>query len=286
MPTWLKQAPFPIIWETTRIALRCGVNLDNVKMSYSQAWEDQNVFRDALQQHPQFAGKRLPEQSTQVAWDSALDRHTAHGGTKRVAVYTMLMGFNKSTSGPLYSIHLQPLSIDLPHRLSRHFGPDRFLEILFPSHHSSVSSVPHILRNHEEAVREVNYWLTRQCHQFAGRSWTAFYTKDDGYKKPTSASRDGLGEKDEVVLLKRVFLFAEEGAGISPVVVGQTAAGPGSRITPSSSQKTGPLRVHEMLDWLLQYNKFPQNRGQPYLKLFSRIALGAFKGASPCVRIG
>lgn len=263
-PEWLKEAPFAIIWETTRIALRCNVKLKDVDLVYSPAWEDQAVFRDALQQHPKFMAKRFPEQSTQVAWDSALSKHVSYGGTKRVVVYTILMGFNKSTSGPLYSIHLQPLSIDLPHRLSRHFGSDRYLEILMPSHHSSTPSVPHILRNHEEAVREVNHWLTRQRHDFAGRSWTAFYTKMDGFKKLTAASRSGLGEAEEVILLNRVFLFAEEGVGIAPF----------THSPDTSIQLAPPLRAHQMLDWLLQYNKSPQNRKQPYLKLFSRIALG------------
>ncbi|CAK7233064.1 hypothetical protein SCUCBS95973_008468 [Sporothrix curviconia] len=265
-PTWLKQAPFPIIWETTRIASRCGVKLQDVEMTYSPTWEDQGVFLTALQSHPKLQGKRFPEPSTQVAWDSALNRHASRGaGAKRVAVYSILMGFNKSTSGPLYTIHLQPISIDLPHRLSRHFGSDRFLEILFPSHHSSITAVPHILRNHEAAVREVNHWMTREHHEFAGRSWSAFYTKADGFRKPTSNSRAGLGETDESILLNRVFFFAEDGAGICL---------DDADTNPGSPRQTGPLRVHEMLDWLLQFNKFPENRKQPYLKLFSRIALG------------
>ncbi|CAK7224138.1 hypothetical protein SBRCBS47491_005446 [Sporothrix bragantina] len=264
-PTWLKQAPFPIIWEVTRIASRCGVKLQDVDMTYSPTWEDQGVFLKALQSHPSFAGKQFPEPSTQVAWDSALNRHASLGaGAKRVAIYSILMGFNKSTSGSLYTIHLKPIAINLPHRLSRHFGSDRFLEILFPSHHSSITAVPHVLRNHEAAVREINHWLTREHHEFAGRTWSAFFTKTDDSKKLTTASRSGLGETDELIVLNRVFLFAEGGAGISSEVDG----------SPNPPHQKGPLRVHEMFDWLLQLNKFPENRQQPYLKLFSRIALG------------
>ncbi|CAK7200250.1 hypothetical protein SEUCBS139899_002941 [Sporothrix eucalyptigena] len=264
-PTWLKQAPFPIIWETTRIAMLCGVKLEDVDMTYSPTWEDQATFHRAIQNHPQFKDKRFPEPSTQVAWDSALNRYPLHGGANRVAVYSIHMGFNKSPTGSLYSTHLQPISIDLPHRLSRHFGSDRFVEILFPLHHSSVTLVPHILRrNHEAAVREINHWLTRQRHDFAGRTWSAFYTKNDRPKKLTTTSRAGQGETDESIIRNRVFLFAERGSGISEDSTGADAGSP----------QGGPLRVYDMLNWLLQFNKFPQNRKQPYLKLFSRVALG------------
>ncbi|KAL1900112.1 hypothetical protein Sste5346_002420 [Sporothrix stenoceras] len=277
-PEWLKEAPFAIIWETTRIASRCNVKLKDVDLVYSPAWEDQAVFRDTLQKHPMFVTKRFPEQSTQVAWDSAFSKHASYGGTKRLVVYTIRMGFNKSTSGPLYSIHLQPLSINFPHRLSRHFGADRYLEILMPSYHSSAPSVPHILRNHEEAVREVNHWLTRQRHEFAGRNWTAFYTERVEFKKLTATSRSGLGKAEEGISLNWVYLFAEEGVGIAPFTQSPdtsiVSANTNTRSLLPSDQPAPPLHVHQMLDWLLQYNKFPQNRKQPYLKLFSRIALG------------
>ncbi|KJR81489.1 RNA-dependent RNA polymerase [Sporothrix schenckii 1099-18] len=277
-PEWLKKAPFAIIWETTRIALLSGVKLKDIDLKYSPTWEDQATFRDALQQHPKFAGKRFPEQSTQVAWDSALNEHTSYGGTKRVVVYTILMGFNKNTSGPLYSVHLQPLSIDLPHRLSRHFGSDRYLEILMPSHHSSQRLVPHILHKQDEAVREVNHWIARQRHEFAGRTWAAFYVTKDGFKKIPVTSRSRPGEAEEVILLNRVYLFAEDGVGLSPssqpAAAASMGAGVGDGPVSAPAQVASPLRVHQMLDWLLQCNKYPGNRKQPYLKLFSRIALG------------
>ncbi|CAK7264606.1 hypothetical protein SEPCBS57363_001160 [Sporothrix epigloea] len=265
-PAWLQSAPFPIIWEMTRITSHCGVELRDVEMTYSPTWEKQEIFLEALRSHPQLEKKPFPEPSTQTAWDRALYRHTSRGGgAKLVAVYTILLGFNKGASGPLYTVHLQSICTDRPHRLSRRFGADRFLEILLPSHNSSTVAVPHVLRNHEAAVWEVNHWLSRKHHQIVGRSWSAFYTKSDGFKKLTTVGRAGLGKTDDTVFFNRVFLFAQKGMGISAEKVGGDSGLP---------RQTGPIRVYDVLDWLLQFNKFPENRKQPYLKLFSRIALG------------
>lgn len=251
----------------TRITSHCGVELRDVEMAYSPTWENQEIFLEAVRSHPQLEKKSFPEPSTQTAWDRALFRHSSNGGgAKLVAVYTILLGFNKGASGPLYTVHLQPICIDRPHRLSRRFGADRFLEILLPSHNSSTVAVPHVLRNHEAAVWEVNHWLSRKHHQIAGRSWSAFYTKSDGFKKLSTVGRAGLSKTDDTVFFNRVFLFAEKGTGISAEKIGGGDSG--------LPRQTGPLRVYDVLDWLLQFNKFPENRKQPYLKLFSRIALG------------
>ncbi len=205
---------------------------------------------------------KFPEQSSQAAWDAALDSSPVGNGMKRVASYIINMGFNPNSSGPLYTLDLQPLATDLPHRLGRHFGCDRFVEVLFPSHHSTDAGVPEILRQHVQAASEVNNWLTRQRHSFAGRRWAAFFVKDDKNKKSKTSrqSTQGGGNK---ILQKRVYLFAEDGAGIVANAV-------------DTVPLTEPLGVNDMLDWLLQYNSFPVNCEQTYLKLFSRIALGMF----------
>ncbi|EPE06898.1 rna-dependent rna polymerase [Ophiostoma piceae UAMH 11346] len=304
-PAWLQHAPFPIIWETTRIAMRCGVDLSRELSApppiYSPAWdENQAVFRTALANNPMFEGRRLPEPMPDLTWESAMGRlPVVQGlGTQRVPVYTIQLHFSESArrgtshevsttapskiniydDGPLYYAQLLPIATDLPHRLSRHYGTDRFIEVLFPSHHSSVSTVPRILKNFDAAVQEVNAWLTRQRHDVAGRRWAAFYVKDGGYsKKPDNAWEQTMqpisNEALETIILKRVYLFAEESVTdiSSSQSSSQSGSGSASRLCIEPLDK---ITVYEMLDWLLCFNRYPKNRKQPYLKLFSRIALG------------
>ncbi|OAA56359.1 RNA-dependent RNA polymerase [Niveomyces insectorum RCEF 264] len=286
-PGWLQRAPFPVIWEATRIALYCGVNLQEVQMTYSPSWEDQNELRKAFAQHASFADKRLPARANQIAWETAFSQHTSHHGgggggggvgVKRVVVFTAELVYNRRASGPLYFAKLQPLALDLPHRLSRQFGADRFVELLFPSHHSDYGLVPRVLRNDDVAVDEVNRWLTSERHAFVGRRWAAFFLKDVGYKKSSPSKSFDFDVRRPSLLQKRVYLFAEDGFGISTATA--AAASATRRAVPAHHNDRvpqpmhTPLPVHAMLDWLLQYNKFPENRNQPYLKLFSRVALG------------
>ncbi|EFX00422.1 RNA-dependent RNA polymerase [Grosmannia clavigera kw1407] len=266
-PEWLQDAPFPLIWEIVRISLFCSVSLGDMSSEYSTLWHNQDVFRKALSSHPSFVGKPLPEPSSQLAWDVAFDQRTSRGKTELSPIFTATMDFNLGHTGPLYLLKLRPITLDYPHRLSRHFGADRFIEIHFPSHHSGLRAVPKVLRKNEDAVQEVNQWLTLQRHRFVGRNWVAFYIKDAGFKKPALSDERGLGEKVPSVLLKKAYLFAEDGFGLFPDgIVG--------RVEDSEWRFGHELQVHDMLEWLLQYNRFHENRTQPYLKLFSRIALG------------
>lgn len=251
----------------TRISLYCGVDLDEMSFKYSPLWHSQDAFRKAVSGHPSFVGKPLPEPSSQLAWDVAFNQRASRGKPEQSAVFTVAMEFNLSDSGPLYLLKLRPITLDLPHRLSRHFGADRFVELQFPSHNSGAEVVPDILRHNEVAVQEVNSWLTLRRHNFVGRNWAAFYTKDVGFKKAAPSQDPPLGAKASSILIKRVYLFCEDGYGLSPAVKGVASEG-------TAWHSGTALPVHDMLEWLLQYNKFSENRTQPFLKLFSRIALG------------
>jgi len=254
LPHWLHPAPFPVAWEVTRIALHCGVDLDSFALNYSTEWvADNSELRKAMWKHHAFAGRAFPERPSQRAWEIAL------GGRKNPdqdVVFQSALEFSNKDQGPLYKLKLHPPRIDRPTRLSRRFGADRFMEMLVPSHTTSHAAVPRFLRDNEEAVNELNRWFFHRRHRLAGREWAVFFVKDGGYKKPAQDPR--IGPDPDSISKERLFLFAEDGQG------------------PLDIQPGGRIPTRKMLDWLLQLRK---NAHQPYLKLFSRTALGRLPDA-------
>ncbi|KAJ9136867.1 RNA-dependent RNA polymerase [Pleurostoma richardsiae] len=257
-PTWLKGAPLAIAWEVTRIALFCGVDLDEVSLKYSTDWKDQRNLYASLLRHDAFRGKAFPAMSPADVWAASLTDFRVNGHD---VVLSLSIDFSIHNSGPLFCMQLQPLKLEKSHRLSRRFGADRFLEALFPSPYSW--KVPAFLKYDESAIGQVIGWLTRERHSFLGRCWAPFYTKDAGYKKATKEVR--LGPEPKPVFKERIYLFAEDGIGfVSP------------RLAHSLPLKNEPVNartrssVSQMLDWALELSK---NGSQPYLKLFQRIAL-------------
>ncbi|KAE9565876.1 hypothetical protein CGMCC3_g17952 [Colletotrichum fructicola] len=68
LPSWLTRAPFAVAWEVTRIALHCGVVLDNLAMSCDETWSDYDIMCRALREHPSFATKVFPGRPAPDAW--------------------------------------------------------------------------------------------------------------------------------------------------------------------------------------------------------------------------
>lgn len=259
-PNWLRAAPLAVAWEVCRVALHCEVDLSKVNgMAYDDSWKEQKALRGALFQRPEFRARAFPEQPSSDAWAAALDSFHSRGQS---VVLSATLDFNKARSGPLFILRMGPLKLDDSHRLSRRFGSDRFLEVLYPSPNST--NVPAALRG-EDAREAANKWLARGVHRLAGRHWAAFYTKDAGYKKPTKDLLLGP-DSTKAVFKDRTYFFAIDGHDF------RTPSPKNS--LPSKDQKVTArtrLSVYMMLDWLLQLRK---NTNQPYLKLFSRIALG------------
>jgi hypothetical protein len=148
-------------------------------------------------------------------------------------------------TGPLFLVQMHPSKLDKGCRLSRHFGPGRFLEVLMPSPCSRRSPLD------EEATENLIHWLTRTRHSIIGREWRAFFTSDGGQKTPPKQLRISLDIDDaKPTYQDRVHFFAEKGVGFDP---------------------RDDISVSKMLNWLLNFNK---NKNQSHLKLFSRIKLG------------
>lgn len=228
-------------------------------MLYDKSWENQNTLRSVLCRRPEFRARAFPEPSSDDAWAAALDSFHSRG---RSVVLSATLDFNMAPSGPLFILSMLPLKLDDSHRLSRRFGSDRFLEVLYPSPNST--NVPPALRG-EDAREAANKWLARGLHQLAGRQWISFYTKDAGYKEPATHLRLGP-ESAKAVFKDRTYFFAVDGHNFR-------TPSPRNSLPPKDQKVCArtKLSVHRMLDWLLQLR---ENTDQPYLKLFSRIALG------------
>ncbi|TLD15951.1 uncharacterized protein PgNI_02023 [Pyricularia grisea] len=252
LPQWLHYAPLAIAWEVTRIALHCNVDLDDVKgLGYDQNWDNPKTLRSILYKHPLFQGKTFPEQCSVDAWNASVKDFDK-------VVLVAELDLNPAPTGAFFLLKLKALTIEQSHRLSRRFGEDRFLEILYPSHASSSIKDPELLPT-------LNNWLCHGRHSFVGRKWAAFFTKDAGYRRPAREVR--LGPDPKPVFKDRIYFFAEDGNRFQS-----------HQHALNTSFSRNPLirtalSVHSMLNWLLQLD-LDQNQRQPWPKLFSRIQLG------------
>jgi len=207
-----------------------------------------------------FRGKSFPERPATEAFAAALSNFESRGN---IVVMSAALEFNPSKTGPLFLLDLKPLRFDQGCRLTRRFGPDRFLEILIPS--PTALNAPAILK--DGGSDELIAWLTQKPHSLVGRQWQAFYSKDAGYRKPAKDFR--LGPDAKATFKERVHFFAENGLNFRRAAISSR-----NHIPSDSVQRRTALSVSLMLDWLLQLEN---NEWQPHLKLFSRIHLGLSK---------
>ncbi|OTA93057.1 hypothetical protein M434DRAFT_395932 [Hypoxylon sp. CO27-5] len=257
LPGHYDHAPFAVRWEILRIALHCGIHIDELRLEYDPSWADQNIMWKRLQEQPILRGKNFPEKSRPDAWTAALN--DKFSTTDRVVVLTASLTVNTSKTGPLFILKLNPLKLDLSYRLSRRFGSDRFLELVIPSMGSQD-----IKNLGASTIESIQRWLVNDCHVLLGRLWTAFFLKPSLPKKITTENT--LGPQTKTIYQERVYLFAEDGNDFN-------------RLTNEDhwSPKGEPVGMHtkmgreSLIDWLLQV---PKNQEQPLLKLFSRIAIG------------
>ncbi|KAI0480162.1 RNA dependent RNA polymerase-domain-containing protein [Xylariaceae sp. FL0804] len=262
IPSHLDKAPLAVRWEIMRIALSCGIDPAGLRIEYDQSLNDQTRLRERLQALPLFHGKILPEKSRPEVWAAALTNNFCSSG--QVVILSASLTLNTSKLGPLFHLQLQPLKLDLPHRLDRRFGSDRFIELVIPA-----MSAFTMQKLGDEALGNIQRWLVRSSHVLLGRLWTAFFVRfvRDAQKKKVY-KEDTLKPEVTKIPQERVYLFAEDGNDF---------------VSPTKdmhlSSKGEPLSAHskmgrdKMLDWLLQLER-QANRNQPLLKLFQRIPLG------------
>ncbi|TFA98169.1 putative RNA-dependent RNA polymerase SHL2 [Trichoderma ghanense] len=259
----LTQAPLAVIWEITRAALHCKVSLEQFDLLYepNDKWHDQTSLREIISGHPLFHGKSLPPSSNSAAWSIAL----ADFQTKSKTVMLSAELVYNQDGGPLYSLRLQPLGLELGHRLARRFGADRFLEILIPSPSESSDGDPKVLKE-AKSLEKIVDWLTKSRHYFLGRSWKPFFVRDvKGKKKISSTTRSTRQD--------RIYLFACDGNNFrSPSIP--------DGIPPLEealeTRRRTKMKLSGLLKWALDVGN-ERNAQQPIPKLFSRLALSKFR---------
>ncbi|RYP56745.1 hypothetical protein DL769_009871 [Monosporascus sp. CRB-8-3] len=250
LPSSLDKAPLSVRWEILRIALHCGVDLEELGLTYDESWTDQTRLRSMLKNHPLLRDKNLPERTNTDTWNASLQDFTSRG---QHVVLSASLETSRTTTGPFFKVSLNPLKFELPHRLDRRFGSDRFLEILVPSPSRNLS---------ESSADYLIEWLVKHPHILLGRKWAPFFIRKADPKK--RSKDDGFGPEPKPEYVERVYLFAEDGNDFHQ---------PRGEEYPPKGEPVGShsrLSRSGLLSWMLQ----PQQNGdQPYLKLFSRIAL-------------
>jgi hypothetical protein len=223
---------------------------------------DYDSLWNVLKSQPALRDKDFPEKSNRRAWTTSLER--VQKGFHDV-VFSAKLKFNSSQDGPFFNFELQPLILEVSHRLGRRFGNDRFVEMSIPG--LSSNKLPKLLKDakqagHGDACRKVIVeWMTREKHNFLGISWEVFYLKDNKKKRRKlnlSADEDIDNHPNYTV-----FLLATDGVGFQ---AGNTMPPRGEH-----PHRRTKMTVAAMVNWLMPLE---QNKQQKCPKLFSRIALG------------
>ncbi|RFU75765.1 hypothetical protein TARUN_6524 [Trichoderma arundinaceum] len=257
----LTEAPLAVIWEITRAALHCNVSLDQFDLLYeaSDSWHNQNSLRDSVSRHPLFHGKSLPQSSDSGAWQTAL-------GDFQTKVRTVTLSaelvYNQESTGPLYSLRLHPLKLELGHRLARRFGADRFLEITIPSPSMPADDEPDLLKEDRGgSLKRIVDWLTKSRHYFLGRSWKPFFVRSVKGKKASGTNKS--------TALDRIYLFACDGNNFRNPIAPDDVPPLEEAFEIRTRTK---MRLSGLLRWAIGIDN-ERNSEQPVTKLFSRLAL-------------
>lgn len=210
-----------------------------------------------LKGQPALRDKQLPHRSETAAWDAACKdfRHLS-----KMVVLSASLVLSNLRDGPLFSFQLQPLKLDMSHRLGRRFGHDRFFEMKLPTLVGSkfAKQMPEM---EGTGSRLVISWLVREAHEFLGRQWRPFYVKDGRVKRKNTSILEKM--QSDPSLSHRMYFYAENGIDF----IDENVIHPKD----SSPEKRCKMSVSDLITWLIHPE---ENKMQPYLKLFSRISLG------------
>ncbi|KAI3396950.1 hypothetical protein diail_11563 [Diaporthe ilicicola] len=260
VPRMMLGAPAVVIWEVTRVALHCSVDVASLDIQYDESLADLDNLWHTLKSHPSFQGKRFPAKSDPLAWHDGLYNNFESGGDA-VVMQTATMHATKSKHGPAsLQLELHPLKREQGSRLLRRFGSERFLEVRIPS-------IDTWLADEEEAEDLLARWLANESHPFMDRNWSAFFIRERSEKSEVKDVQRGQEAREaRVIFNERVLFFAESGRNLLKARPTNSAL---SKARAPTAQEA--CSRSDMLNWLLNFN---ENRDKPYLKLFSRIALG------------
>ncbi|PKS10356.1 hypothetical protein jhhlp_002107 [Lomentospora prolificans] len=263
LPQGLTRAPLPIIWEVTRAALHCEVELGELTMSYDESWHDQAVFDQALRSHPAFRLKSLPGMCSPRVWKSAL---STFRDDSRAVTMVMQAKYNDKPSGPFFLFSLEPLKLELGHRLGRRFGSDRFLDVVFPS--LSPAERTTAFKDPGE-VDHVRRWISQQQHVVLGRIWYGFFLKDAKIQIKDDEFR---WVRSTYIQRHRVYFFCVNGGNFESTTSDNPVPPNEQAMTPAVRTK---MELSHLMEWAIGLS---HSKADKSLKLFSRLSLSL----SPC----
>jgi hypothetical protein len=225
------------------------------------SFEEYDALWKFLQNHKSLREKPFPEKCGQDIWDIASDELQFRQGFRGI-VLSGAITFNADAGGPFFQFKLEPMKLDLSHRLDRRFGHDRFLELDIPQLDGRF--VPRFLKDLRGRGRDIiiNWLIGGQStpgHLFVGSQWKPFFVKPKDRKDRKQVFwKESSDDVEEAAVAHRLFFFAVDGVDF-------TAGGHQAIEIPELLESIRPT-------WL--------NKKQPFLKLFSRTALGKVSASS------
>ncbi|TVY46044.1 RNA-dependent RNA polymerase [Lachnellula subtilissima] len=273
LPPVLNSVSFAKLYEVTRVFLYAGVSLIDAELQNLSLTDDNHDYEllwKALRGLPVLQGKEFPEKSEQVAWNVAQIKEFQKG--PHGLVFSGSLRFNESSpTGPFFRLQLNPMRLDLSHRLGRRLGPDRFLDLDTP--HLSGRGVPKILQDLGEQGRElvINH-LVDGTHRLFGRTWKPFHCKPKDTKELKRDILKDFNEEASSATAHRVFFFAVDGEGFR--IVKHPLR------DPSYPDSHARIDIPTLLNMVRPTRK---NTHQSYLKLFSRTSLALSRNTATVV---
>ena len=247
-PDHYPSVPFRQLYEIVRVAGACKLDINHFLTCFQTSFASYDGLWSSLSSVTKALGAQVPERSSLVAWNRAISDFEGVALTGKLKLLDQ-------PKGPCFEFQLSPLKLEPSYRLSRQFGSDRFCVLAMPG--LGREDLPSHLKQYHTCAREVIInWLVDTSHKFLGRTWRAFYTKNEGSKR--KGARNSI--KDSPY---RIYLFAEDGVGFR----GERSLGETDPRLLDRPRKT----VRQMMEWFMP---FKANLFQPSLKFFARLALG------------
>jgi len=243
LPKGLIGAPIAVQWEIMRVLLHCQVDPAQFDLRYTKSWHDQKRLWSVLRDYLPLQSCILPDMSDVEAYHCALSGKFDNGGDSAVV---LICTIRLTGTDCTPSLLLNPLKIEQSCRLFRRFRSSRFLEVRIPA----VTGWKDFDVGDHRIEEVLASWLTRNPHKFLGRTWGAFFMRESAHATPVKDIEVVQDKKKS--FQERIMLFSEQ-------------------------PREG---VDYMLNWLLQFNS---NKQQPFLKLYSRIALALSKTSPAAV---
>jgi hypothetical protein len=263
LPASLRYAPFRVRYEITRVFLYAGVRMSDADFPKQGlvSFDEYDALWKFLQNHQSLREKPFPEKCGQDIWAIASDEFEFRQGFRGITLSGSLI-FNGDAGAPFFQFRLEPMKLELSHRLDRRFGHDRFLELDIPQ--LDFYLVPRLLKDLGGRGRDIIInWLigdySTPGHAFFGRQWKPFFVKQKDRKDRKQVFwKESSDEVEKAAAAHRLFFFAVDGIDF-------TAGGHKAIEIPELLESIRPTEL---------------NKKQPFLKLFSRTALGNVSASS------